>query len=352
MRREIFLLFFLLFLCLGNLFSRHFLTPQSIPLILLSALLLIICSKFHKAPFFLIFFTIGILGEQYSPFEKIIPDDRNSSIEKIFRQHQHNASTQIDSLYGNYDKESVAIIKALSIGVKDGIGRETWENFRESGAMHLLALSGMHLGIIYGILKILLSIFGNFPWARKGKSIIIILLIWLYTLFTGCSVSLLRAAIMATVYELSNIFDREKNGVASLCISGFIIILIWPDSPENAGFQLSFGAMLGIFFIYPHLKEISSPANTILKYIWNLSLFSISCTFFTAPILFLRFETYAMFSLLTNILCSPMTVAAMTLIPLSFATFYISAGLHHLVNFLLFKTIEIMIFINEIISKI
>ena len=350
MRREIFLLFFLLFLCLGNIFSRHFLTPQSIPLILLSIIILIVASRYTKLSFFLIFFTIGILGEQYSPFEKIFHAENQISIENIFSEEREKVSVQMDSLYKKYDSEATAIIKALSIGVKDDIGEQTWENFRKSGAMHLLALSGMHLGIIYGILHILFSIMGNYPWARRLKSLAIILLIWYYTIFTGGAVSLLRAAIMTTAYELANLLNREKNGLNALCISGFIIVLLWPQAPESAGFQLSFGAMLGIFLIYPHLKGLPTPPYSIIRYIWNISLFSISCTFFTMPILYFRFESYAMFSLLTNLLCAPLTTIAMTLIPLSIVAIPISSGLHHIVNFLLFKTIEIMIFINEILS--
>ena len=119
MRREIFLLFFLLFLCLGNIFSRHLLTPQSIPLILLSIIILIVASRYTKLSFFLIFFTIGILGEQYSPFEKIFPSKNQISIENIFSEERENVSVQMDSLYKKYDSEATGIIKALSIGISD-----------------------------------------------------------------------------------------------------------------------------------------------------------------------------------------------------------------------------------------
>lgn len=352
MRRELFLLLCALFLFIGNLISAYLLTPKSIPFILILIIIAIILSRYIKVTFLAIFLLLGALGKQYSVFERIFPENRDRNISEILLEERERFSDYIDNLYHGRDDNSIAIIKALSIGSKEQIDDQTWENFRKSGTLHLLALSGMHLGIIYQMLHYLLAIMGNFPLARKIKSIIIITSIWLYTIFTGAGVSLLRASIMATVYEFATLIEREKNGINALSISAIVIILIWPEAPLGAGFQLSFGAMMGIFLIYPHLAKLSTPKNFIVRHILRITLFSVSCTIFTTPLLLFRFNTYALFSMLTNLLCTPLITVSMGLIPISIASSVIVPQLNGLINFLLFKTIEIFSFINHVLGNI
>lgn len=366
MRREHFLAVCTLFLYAGTLISKHWLSPQEIPLILLFSIISfsvsllalgsrhLLIQKIGKVGFLLIFLTIGATNYQYKGFEKLFPNDNNTSpLKERIEEERENFSNYLDSLYHPYTGEqSIAIVKALSFDYKNELHSHTWEIFKKSGALHLLALSGMHLGIIYGILRTLLSIFGNYLYFRKFRSLIIIVTIWGYTIFTGGAISLLRASVMTSIYEGAMIFSRERNGLNALSISAIIIILVWPAESCNAGFQLSYGAMSGIFLVFPVVRTIVNPKWKLLKYLWESISFSLSCSLFTTPILLLHFGDIAHFWLLTNLLCSPLTTLAMVLIPTSIVADLLLPFTTDFINFLLFKTIEMLIFINEIISLI
>ena len=135
--------------------------------------------------------------------------------------------------------ETRAVVKGLAYGYQDEIPSETEETFRQSGAIHLLALSGMHLGLLYGVLTFLLASVGNSPAARKARSVLIILTLWAFTIFTGCGVSILRAAVMFSIYEAGALLGRARSGVDSMALSAIIITVADPDAPPGPSFQLS-----------------------------------------------------------------------------------------------------------------
>ena len=123
-------------------------------------------------------------------------------------------SAAIDSAMPSEDMARIrAVVKALAYGYQDEIPPGIEESFRQSGAIHLLALSGMHLGLLYGLLLKLLALVGNSPTTKRIRSTVIIAALWAFTIFTGCGVSILRAAVMFSIYEAGVLAGRRRNGL-------------------------------------------------------------------------------------------------------------------------------------------
>lgn len=248
--------------------------------------------------------------------------------------------------------ETRAIVKALAYGYQDEIPAETVENFRQSGAIHLLALSGMHLGLLYGMLTYLLAFAGNSPTIRRIRSLLTIAALWAFTVFTGCGVSILRAAVMFSIYEAGAVFGRERSGTESMALSAIIITIADPDAPSGLSFQLSYAAMTAIFLIYPHLRAIVPVRTRISGNIIDICAMTVACQITTAPVIFLHFKTFAFFSLLANLLCTPLISVAMILIPAVFAAPWLGEGTAAAAAAVLKTVIKIFIDINTVISHL
>lgn len=219
----------------------------------------------------------------------------------------------IDSIGFGYENTG-ALAKALFTGSRKDIPAETVQAFRDSGAAHILALSGLHMGIIYGIASCLLSILGNSRTAALARSAAIIFAAGAFTRMTGSSPSTVRAFLFITLNELSRLAPgRRRSPISVLCTAMMIQLCIDPPVIKSLGFQLSYLAMLGIFTVYPKLESWypQSGRFDILRKIWCSMAMSISCQLFTAPLVFLRFGTLPRYFLLTNLISLPVTEAFM-----------------------------------------
>lgn len=208
------------------------------------------------------------------------------------------------------NSECTALVKALITGNRSGLSMETKIAFRQAGAAHMLALSGMHLGIIYLILKRGMAIFGNTPAARLCRSFSCIVLTGLYTILCGAGASLLRAWLFIALNECGKMTGRPQNGGRVLCTALSIHLIFRPSDLLEPGFQLSYLAMAGIIFVWPHMRAWYKTPGTGKK-IWDLSTLSISCQLFTGPISYLYFHNFPKFFILTNLLGAPLLSAVM-----------------------------------------
>lgn len=248
----------------------------------------------------------GIRSEEMSVFEKA------AQIKIVI-------SGLLDSLLEEGNAAEVAIAKALAIGDKSMIDSALRNQYKASGAMHLLALSGLHVGVVYAFLRAILSIIGNSPAARIAKSIIALTILWAFALISGLSSSICRAVTMITVYETGSFIGAGRDMLRSLAISALLICIVNPDAPFGIGFQLSYSAVLGIHFIFPRLKTLLNYRSPLLGYIWNTLCLSISCQAATAPLAYLYFGSFPKYFLVTNLLAIPLSSAAMWLLPITIA---------------------------------
>lgn len=226
------------------------------------------------------------------------------------------------------DEETRALIKALLTGNKESLSPEIKNAFRSSGASHILALSGLHLGIIYAIISKPLSLCGNKFVIRRIRAIFIICVCCLYTLATGAGPSITRALIFILLRETAILSGRYHSLSQTLMASLLIQLTLYPSEIRNIGFQLSYAAMGGIAFIYPWLKRLWKPslnsdskeshsddsqtrAGKILTsatgWVWNSAALSISCQITTGPLAYIYFHSFPQHFLLTNLISLPLT---------------------------------------------
>lgn len=286
------------------------------------------------------------------------------------------------------------LVNALLTGDRSSLDSSVMNSFRDSGASHILALSGLHLGIIYGILLKVTSIFGKHSTVKAVRSLIIISLCGIYTLATGASPSLVRAFLFILVNETARLTHRSNNPLRVYCAALFIQTAINPQVISSTGFQLSYLAMAGIFLLYPALKKwypqeeaagdmlIENGASltesdglegvtinkgccrarrcwtswmkTIVsaapRKIWDAAALTISCQVFTGPLAWWKFGTFPKYFLLTNLLSLPLTSAVMLLSVSTSVLFAIGICPDFLIS-LTDSSASLLLFIMKVISS-
>ena len=285
------------------------------------------------------------------------------------------------------------LVNALLTGDRSSLDSSVMNSFRDSGASHILALSGLHLGIIYGILLKATSIFGKHPTVKAVRSLIIISLCGIYTLATGASPSLVRAFLFILVNETARLTHRSNNPLRVYCAALFIQTAINPQVISSTGFQLSYLAMAGIFLLYPALKKWypqkeadgdmliekgadltesdglegvidkgscrarrcwTSWMKTIVsaapRKIWDAAALTISCQVFTGPLAWWKFGTFPKYFLLTNLLSLPLTSAVMLLSVSTSVLFAIGICPDFLIS-LTDSSASLLLFIMKVISS-
>ena len=212
------------------------------------------------------------------------------------------------------DEDTSALLKALLTGNRESLPAHITDAFRASGASHILALSGLHLGIIYGILVKILGVLGNSLKARIIRSSLIISACGFYTMATGAGPSITRAFLFILLGEAARLTGRSNSLGHILAASLLIQLTFDPLSAGSVGFQLSYAAMAGIAFIFPRLKGLwpgsvfdDGIMTRCTRWIWEVCSMSISCQLATGALAWLYFRTLPKHFLLTNLLAIPLT---------------------------------------------
>ena len=222
--------------------------------------------------------------------------------------------------------EEQAILRALAIGDRSGLSRELRAAWRDSGAMHLLALSGLHVGLLYALLHRLLSLLGGSRPARLLRSVVVLGLLWTYALITGLSASIARAVLMITFYEISAYVSGSRDGLSALAGSAFLLMLFDPESPRDIGFQLSYTAVLSILLFHPRLKRLLHTRSRLLTRVWELLSVSLCCQATCGLLAWFYFGNFPAYFLLTTLLAIPLTTLVMYTILAASATAAVSSA--------------------------
>lgn len=207
---------------------------------------------------------------------------------------------------------TAALLRALLCGQRDGLDRATVEAFRAAGASHILALSGLHLGILYGILQGVLSVLGHSRPAQLLRSVAAVGAAAFYLAVTGASPSLVRAFLFILFNELARLMPgRRRQPLNIFCAALTLQLAVSPGVVGSLGFQLSYLAMLGIVLVFPRL-DAWYPRSTRwdpLRRLWSAAALTLSCQAFTAPLVWIRFHTFPRYFLITNLGAMPLTEA-------------------------------------------
>lgn len=222
-----------------------------------------------------------------------------SSIYKLRNQLMHSLKTHLN------DRAVLAITSALLLGQKDYITPEIQEMYADTGAMHILAVSGLHVGILLMLLSAILKPLGNKPGGKTLKALIIIAIIWLYAGITGFAPSVTRAALMFSLYLIGDVLNRSKNIYNVLAASAFLILLFKPNMIAEVGFQLSYAAVFSIVWLYPYIYNTFYFSNRIIDFFWSISAVSLAAQIGTFPISMYYFNQFPLTFFIANLVAIP-----------------------------------------------
>ena len=250
-----------------------------------------------------------------------VDDGEPSRIERTqqYFLNQRNILLQRLETAGLSDNQ-YAVVAAMALGDKSSLTKDLKETYSMTGASHILALSGLHLGIIYALLSLL--VVGR-RW-QMITQVAIILSIWAFVFLTGMSTSVVRSAIMLTVYALLAIGHRQKMSVNTLAFTAIVMLLVSPQALFDVGFQMSFMAVFSILLFTPLFYRPFSAeylmTHRIIRWLWGMVAVSIAAQIGVAPLIAYYFGHFSCFFLLTNFIVIP---AATLILYLSLATLLI-----------------------------
>ena len=165
-----------------------------------------------------------------------------------------------------HDGDEFGMLSALTLGYKDALAPELRESFSTTGAMHVLAVSGLHVGIIFVVFGFLFSFMDRWRLGKRLKPIVIIFLLWCYAFITGLSPSVLRSSVMFSCMVLSGVFGRKSNTYNNIFLSAFFLLFFNPNLLFDIGFQLSYSAVLAIVYFQPKIAGLIYVKNRWLRW--------------------------------------------------------------------------------------
>ena len=213
------------------------------------------------------------------------------------------------------DLNSFSLSAALMFGYKEEMDRELRQNFSNIGAGHILAVSGLHFGLIFGMVAFFLSFMGERKKERIIKLFIFLPLIWGFAFVTGLPPSVVRAACMMSFWRIGNALSYRAFGMNTLASIAFLMLLYNPLYLFDIGFRLSFSAVVSIIIINPGLIRLYTSNNRIINYFWDLSCVSVSAQIGVLPLSIYYFHQLPLLFLLTNLLILPLVGILLFLIP-------------------------------------
>ena len=228
------------------------------------------------------------------------------------------------------NKEYGGLLVAILVGDKGLVSERIKNQFIATGTAHILAVSGMHLGMLYAMLTFLMNSFSkNFPAVKKSQTSIILILIWFFAFITGLSPAILRAAVMFSLLEVGVYLRRKTHGLNILFGSAFLMMYHNPCILKDIGFQLSFMAVLSILMFQAPIMKLLRSSNKIWNYIAEIAGVSLAVQFLITPISSFYFGSFPTYFLLTNIVWVPLSFILMILgiIILLLSTVYLPIGM-------------------------
>jgi competence protein ComEC len=204
------------------------------------------------------------------------------------------------------DREK-ALASALVLGVVDGLDNDLMDAYAATGAMHVLAVSGLHVGILYWILLILLKPLKPFRWGRWVITFSCLIVLWGYACVTGLSPSVLRAVVMFSFVVVAYPLNYRTNIYNILAASAFCLLLYDPFMIVSVGFQLSYLAVLGIVYLQPLLYNLIEPQNRILDETWKITCVSLAAQLSTFMLGLLYFHQFPNYFLISNLFVIPLS---------------------------------------------
>ncbi len=212
---------------------------------------------------------------------------------------------KINEFVSGKDERAIAI--ALVLGVTDGIDNDLQNAYAASGAMHVLAVSGMHVGIIYAIILLLFKPLNKFKNSKWVAAIVSLVCLWVFSFITGNSPSVLRAVTMFSFIAIARPFGMRTNIYNTLAASAFVLLIYNPYLIMSVGFQLSYLAVLGIVYLQRPLYQLWEIENTLGDWTWKITCVSIAAQASTFALGLLYFHQFPTYFLISNLFVIPLS---------------------------------------------
>lgn len=203
--------------------------------------------------------------------------------------------------------KEAGLAEALLIGYKDDLDKTLLESYTNTGVVHIIAVSGMHLGLIYWIVNRLFSPLLKNRRTRWLHPILSILVLWLFTLLAGGAASILRAAVMFTCIIIGKAFNKQASMYNTLAMSAFLLLCYNPFWLWDVGFQLSYAALLSIMVFYKPIYNLLFIKNKLIDAVWQLVCVTLAAQVLTTPVSLYHFHQFPVYFLLTNLIAVPLS---------------------------------------------
>lgn len=229
-----------------------------------------------------------------------------SRIERTQQYFLHQRSLLLERLEtAGLSDDRYAVVAAMALGDRSALTKELKETYSKTGASHVLALSGLHLGIIYALLSML--VVGR-RW-QMITQVATVLSIWAFVFLTGMSASVVRSAVMLTVYALLALGHRQKMSVNTLAFTAIVMLLVTPKALFDVGFQMSFMAVFSILLFVPLFYRPFSAeylmTHRAVSWLWGIVAVSVAAQIGVAPLIAYYFGRFSCYFLLTNFIVIP-----------------------------------------------
>ncbi|UYZ60925.1 ComEC/Rec2 family competence protein [Hymenobacter latericus] len=252
------------------------------------------------------------------------------------RHYSMQAAKQLEGVFRRYvtAKREFAIADALVLGLKDEVDSDTKQAYANTGTTHIMAVSGLQVGLLFGVLQLILGrFFGNTRGFRVWSAGVGLLVIWAYAFLTGLSASVLRAAVMFSFVAVARAMGRQSNMYNTLAVAAFCLLLYDPYLLVDVGFQLSFLAVLSIVYLQPRIagwvdaqewtarkirpwqprwqRKLLGGAGWVLDAVWQAVALSLAAQVATFPLGLFYFHQFPLSFLLSNLVAVPLSSLAL-----------------------------------------
>lgn len=205
------------------------------------------------------------------------------------------------------EKEERAVLSALTLGYRAELDQETLDSFADTGTIHVLSVSGLHVTLIFFIISFLISGINKGKFGAIVYPTIMIIFLWIYSFISGFSPAVQRSTVMFTFVIIGNMLRRPINIYNSLSASVLVLLLFDPNVLFDVGFQLSYLAVFGIVLLQEPFASLIQAKNKILIWLWTMFTVSVAAQFVTFPLSILYFNQFPNFFWLSNYFVIPAT---------------------------------------------
>ena len=204
------------------------------------------------------------------------------------------------------DASSAGVVSTMVLGQRSELDRALRQSYASAGVMHVLAVSGLHVGMVFGLLYFLFRYLQRKLWHRYVWLVLVLLILWAYAWLTGLAPSALRATIMFSIIAIGTAVRRKGNIYNSIAFSAFVLLLWNPLFLKQLGFQLSYLAVTGIVYLQPRIKQLYQPESKWKIKLWELISVTLAAQLATFPLGLYYFHQFPTYFFIGNLLAVPL----------------------------------------------